>query len=332
ASPEQARGAPVTPASDIYSLGVLLFELLVGISPYRVTGGSAASFVHAISHEPPQRPSLAVAQLNPADPKAIAIAANRDTEPAGLRRKLAGDLDAILLTALDKEPGRRYNTVANFAADIRLHLAGSKVNARKLTRLLARQSVRKRGAIAAVLAAAACAAVLGVYYRNAARTQLNVRPSVAVLGFQNLSNESAAEWNDTAPTEMLSTELAAGGKLRTVPGELVSRVKLEMALPNPQTLTGPTLGRLRENLSADYVVFGSYLAIGEGTAAKLRLDLRLQDTGSGELLASVSDTRSLLELVNLVTNAGSVLRRQLNSGAAADSASVRGSVPDNAEA
>ena len=95
ASPEQARGAPVTPASDIYSLGVLLFELLVGISPYRVTGGSAASFVHAISHEPPQRPSVAVAQLNPADPKAIAIAANRATSPSDLRRKLSGDLDAI---------------------------------------------------------------------------------------------------------------------------------------------------------------------------------------------------------------------------------------------
>ena len=73
---------------------------------------SAASFVHAISHEPPQRPSPAVAQLNPADPKAIAIAANRDTDPAGLRRKLSGDLDAIVLTALDKEPARRYSTVA----------------------------------------------------------------------------------------------------------------------------------------------------------------------------------------------------------------------------
>ena len=334
ASPEQARGAPVTPASDIYSLGVLLFELLVGISPYRSTGGSAASFVHAISHEPPQRPSLAVAHLNPGDLKAVAIAANRSTSLSDLRRKLSGDLDAIILTALDKDPAGRYNTVANFAADIRLHLEGSKVNARKLTRLWARQSARTRLAIAMVLAVVACAAVFGVYYRNSARARLNVRPSVAVLGFQNLSNEPSAEWLNTALTEMLSTELAAGGRLRTVPGELVSRVKLEMALPNSQTLTKPTLGRLRNNLSADYVVSGSYLALGEGPGQKVRLDLRLQDTRNGELVASASDTRTMLQLVNLVTNAGALLRRQLNAGSVgdADSASVRGSVPESAEA
>ena len=98
--------------------------------------------------------------------------------------------------------------------------------------------------------------ILRVFYRIGVRSSLNVRPSVAVLGFQNLSNQPSAEWLSTALTEMLSTELAAGGRLRTVPGELVSRVKVEMALPNLQTLTKPTLGRLRDNLSADYVVVG----------------------------------------------------------------------------
>src|SRR6185436_1223433 len=164
--------------------------------------------------------------------------------------------------------------------------------------------------------------------RNRTPRVLNVRPSVAVLGFQNLSGLPSAEWVSTALTEMLSTELAAGGRLRMVPGELVSRVKFEMALPNLQTLTRPTLGLLRENLSADYVVFGSYLTIGEASATKLRIDLRLQDTRSGEVIASASDTRSLLELVSIVTNAGSVLRRPLNAGATPDAASVRGSLPE----
>jgi eukaryotic-like serine/threonine-protein kinase len=179
-----------------------------------------------------------------------------------------------------------------------------------------------------------CIALLAAFYRAFVQPRLSVRPSVAVLGFQNLSNQPSAEWLSTALTEMLSTELAAGGRLRTVPGELVSQVKLELALPNSQTLTKATLNRLRNNLSADYVVLGAYLAIGEGPGQKVRLDLRLQDTRRGELIASSSDTRTTLELVNLVTNAGTLLRRQLGVSpmATADTGSVRGSLPEGTEA
>ncbi|MEO8369008.1 MAG: protein kinase [Candidatus Solibacter sp.] len=335
ASPEQARGLPVTAASDIYSLGVLLFELLGGRPPYRLTGASPSEFMHAIATQTPLRPSTAVAQLNPKDPIAAAIFEGRASTHTKLRRELSGNLDAIVLTALNKHPVDRYPSVADLSADLQRHLAGGRVSSRRLSWRVARLALRSRRTVAAMaLVTVICAAFFAVYARRGAPRALNVRRSVAVLGFQNLSGQPSAEWLSTALTEMLSTELAAGGQLRTVPGELVSRVKLEMALPNPQTLTRATLGRLRENLSADFVVFGSYLTIGEGAAAKLRLDLRLQETSSGELTASASDTRSLLELVNLVTNAGSVLRRQLDSGAApaTDSASVRGSVPDNAEA
>ena len=118
------------------------------------------------------------------------------------------------------------------------------MNARKLNWRLARLSSRTQRATAlAVLGVAVLRYDLSVCsIESRVRSSLNVRPSVAVLGFQNLSNQPSAEWLSTALTEMLSTELAAGGRLRTVPGELVSRVKLEMALPNPQTLTKPTLG------------------------------------------------------------------------------------------
>ena len=189
-----------------------------------------------------------------------------------------------------------------------------------------------RRAILAAVVLLVAAALFAMYYSRSSQ-RVSIRPSVAVLGFQNLSNQASEEWLSTALTEMLSTELAAGGQLRTVPGELVSRVKLEMGLANSQTLTRQTLGRLRENLGADYVVLGAYLPVGGGNTQRVRLDLRLQDARTGEVVATSSDTRNRLELVNLVTNAGAQLRAQLGAGSRANADdAVRGSVPDVAEA
>jgi tetratricopeptide (TPR) repeat protein/tRNA A-37 threonylcarbamoyl transferase component Bud32 len=331
ASPEQARGAAVTAASDTYSLGVLLYELLAGVSPYRTPGAGAPSLVHAICHERPQPPSSAVALLSPADSKAVAVAAARSTDPVALRRMLSGDLDAIVLTALEKQPARRYRAVDALSADIGRHLDGRRVEALTLTRRYARLGPGIRLFAAAILVLIICAVLFAILYQPA-RARLTVRPSVAVLGFENLSHDPSAEWLSTALTEMLSTELAAGGRLRTVPGELVARVKLELALPNAQTFAAPTLTRLRNSLSADYVVLGSYLALGEGAARQVRLDLRLQDTRDGEVVASASETRKAVELAGLVTNAGALLRGQLGAGVATAEAAARGSLPESADA
>ncbi len=110
ASPEQARGEAVTIATDVYSLGVVLFQLLTSQRPYRWTTTRLDEIVKAICETPPARPS--------------AIAA----EPAA--RLLRGDLDAIVLTALRKEPERRYASVSQLSEDLRLHLAGHPVVAR----------------------------------------------------------------------------------------------------------------------------------------------------------------------------------------------------------
>jgi len=108
ASPEQVRGEPVTTATDIYSLGVVLYELLTGKRPYRVTGRSAEAIARAVCEEEPARPSAAAAALR-------------------------GDLDNVVLMALRKEPERRYASVEQFAEDIRRHLDGRPVAARKDT-------------------------------------------------------------------------------------------------------------------------------------------------------------------------------------------------------
>ncbi|HEV7669493.1 MAG TPA: serine/threonine-protein kinase [Thermoanaerobaculia bacterium] len=135
ASPEQITGRPITAGSDVYSLGVLLYELATGRSPYRssVRGAGLERLAQAIVREEPERPSLTV--LRPLEPGARGVepkeaAERRSTEPRQLSRRLAGDLDTVLAKALTKEPERRYGSAEQFAADLEAHLDGRPVHAR----------------------------------------------------------------------------------------------------------------------------------------------------------------------------------------------------------
>ena len=131
AAPEQLLGEPVTIATDVYALGVLLYVLLGGQHPAGATARSTAELVRTIVEAPAPRLSEAVASPRTAAPQALVDnAARRSTTPEKLRRLLRGDLDNIVAKALKKSPGERYATVDAFADDLRRTLAHQPVSAR----------------------------------------------------------------------------------------------------------------------------------------------------------------------------------------------------------
>jgi TolB-like protein len=212
ASPELLGGEPVDPRSDVYSLGMLLYELLSGTRPYRLNSqASLAGMRNAVASADVQRPST---QLTPE-----ASAARAATQEQ-LSRKLRGDLDALVLKALAKEPSERYDSAASMAQDLQRYLQGQPVKARlapvsdRVGKFLRRN--RATAWLVAMSIIAICAAV-GVDRLILPRRAEGSAPaaaftppvhSVAVLPFTNLSGDPKQDYFSDGVSEELINALS----------------------------------------------------------------------------------------------------------------------------
>jgi serine/threonine-protein kinase len=224
ASPEQILERPITTASDVYSLGVLLYELLSGHRPYRFEGRSLQEIERAICECEPDKPSTAGRLLATTLSHPASSGAEQRRRPAAKqeswRRKLSGDLDNIILKAMRKEPRRRYSSADELSEDVRNYLRGLPVNARPRTlRYLAGKYVRRHKLQVAFIAA------LTVF--SAAMTVLSVR-----LDQQRQRAESMLSVMKTA-FHLIDPMETAGQSPSDRVQEILKRTELDV-LPDPE--------------------------------------------------------------------------------------------------
>ncbi|MFN7943677.1 MAG: protein kinase [Thermoanaerobaculia bacterium] len=169
ASPEQILGEPTTTATDVFGLGLVLFELLTGSKPHASAGSSPREVEAAILGQTPRRVSAAVQEA------ARGEAALRAASPRRLRRLLRGDLDNVVAKALEREPARRYATVGDLASDLGRYLRGEPVQARSASALerFHKLVLRHRAASIALLAGVVLLVGLTTYHTATLRRERN---------------------------------------------------------------------------------------------------------------------------------------------------------------
>ena len=356
ASPEQILGQPITPATDVYALGLLLYELLTGHRPFRFTTHTPEEKSRAVCEQEPERPSTAIGRTETRTLASgtqetrtpFSVSATRDGSPDALRHQLSGPLDAIVMKALRKIPAARYSTVAAMADDVRRLLDERPVSAgrdefRYRTGRFVHRHRPAMAVAALILTAIAMTALVASRWTTSSRVASVAagaggspvqapRPSVAVAGFTNLSGRADDQWLSTAMAEMLISELAGNGQVRVMPADVVNRAMRDVGADTTSPPVAEAVERLRNSLAADYLVLGSFATTESGASRALRLDIRV--FRRSEEPVALSGVGEEARLFSMMSDAGRDLRSRLGLQATTRDATngARAAFPESLEA
>jgi eukaryotic-like serine/threonine-protein kinase len=305
ASPEQEKGDPITVATDIYSLGALLYEMLSDHKPHR------------FSTARPTREELALVVGEQVPPLPSAIASDAQTA-----RLLRGDLDAILLFAMRKEPEMRYATVADLAADIRRHLARKPVVARQPTLGYRAKCLVKRNGSRLVASAAVVIVLAGILFAFWTRSQQNVREaagmpargvraptsdvrkSIAVLPFENLGDNNSPSYFADGVQDDILTDL---GKVRDL--KVISRSGVAAYRGKNRNMK-----QIGADLGVANVLEGSVQISGD----RVRINAQLIDTQTDTQIWAEQYDRKLEDIFALQSELAQTIAAQLKATLSTD--------------
>jgi serine/threonine protein kinase/TolB-like protein/Flp pilus assembly protein TadD len=308
ASPELLRGDPIDERSDLYSLGIVLYELLTGTRPYRLkSAASIGGLDQAIATLEPKAPSTQLEQ---------GAATTRNSTPERLARQLRGDLDAIVLKALAKEPAQRYPSAAALAEDLRRHLDGKPIQAQpaRVAYRLHKFALRNRALLGVSVAAlVAVLATMGYASYRESLAQLTVSAkapavpappspaspasavpafappahSIAVLPFVNMSGDATQEYFSDGLTEELLNSLSEINELQ------VAARTSAFSFKGKDT----DIGTIARKLNVATVLEGSV----RRSAHTIRITAQLIDAVTGFHLWSKTYDRGLGDVLKLQT-------------------------------